>query len=158
MSWERGACNFMNWELQLSRPVRTRHSGLPEIIRTLGDAVDMIDEHLPESLRVSPVWQQVKDMLVTAAETRKGHARRDYQDRSWKDAAHAGLGGWPRTGAALSRPLSCGCCATRGRVARFLGINESATIAAHPGADQFNAMVRNTPCRMTSQRSQRPLA
>ena len=63
----------MNWELQLSRPVRTRHSGLPEIIRTLGDAVDMIDEHLPESLRISPVWQQVKDMLVTAAETRKGH-------------------------------------------------------------------------------------
>jgi len=36
-------------------------------------AVDMIDEHLPESLRSSPVWQQVKDMLVTAAETRKGH-------------------------------------------------------------------------------------
>ena len=63
----------MNWELQLTRPVRTRHSGLPEIIRTLGDAVDMIDEHLPESLRISPVWQQVKDMLVTAAETRKGH-------------------------------------------------------------------------------------
>jgi DNA-binding NtrC family response regulator len=39
VSWERGARNFMNWELQLSRPVRTRHSGLPEIIRTLGDAV-----------------------------------------------------------------------------------------------------------------------
>ena len=68
-----GERNFMNWELQLTRPVRTRHSGLPEIIRTLGDAVDMIDEHLPESLRISPVWQQVKDMLVTAAETRKGH-------------------------------------------------------------------------------------
>ena len=67
------ACNFMNWELQLTRPVRTRHSGLPKIIRTLGDAVDMIDEHLPESLRISPVWQQVKDILVTAAETRKGH-------------------------------------------------------------------------------------
>jgi hypothetical protein len=49
---------------------------------------------------------------------------------------HAGLGGWPRTGAALSRPLSCGCCATRGGVARSLGINESATIAAHHGADQ----------------------
>jgi hypothetical protein len=65
--------NFMNWELQLTRPVRTRHSGLPEIIRTLGDAVDMIDEHLPESLRISPVWQQVKDMLVTGAETRKGY-------------------------------------------------------------------------------------
>jgi len=43
---------------------------LPEIIRTLGDAVDMIDEHLPETLRIRPVWQQVKDMLVTAAVTR----------------------------------------------------------------------------------------
>jgi hypothetical protein len=64
---------FHNWELQLTRPVRTRRSGLPEIIRTLGDAVGMIDEHLSESLRISPVWQHVKDMLVTAAETRKGH-------------------------------------------------------------------------------------
>src|SRR5215467_9885814 len=64
---------FMNWELQLTRPVRTHRSDLPEIIRTLGDAVDMIDEHLPETLRIRPVWQQVKDMLVTAAETRKGH-------------------------------------------------------------------------------------
>ena len=61
---------FMNWELQLTRPVLTHRSDLPEIIRTLGDAVDMIDEHLPETLRIRPVWQQVKDMLVTAAETR----------------------------------------------------------------------------------------
>ena len=60
----------MNWELRLTRPVRTHRSDLPEIIRTLGDAVDMIDEHLPEALRIRPVWQQVKDMLVTAAETR----------------------------------------------------------------------------------------
>jgi hypothetical protein len=60
----------MNWELQLARPVRTRHSGLPEVLRTLGDAADMIDEQLPESLRLRPVWQQVKDMLVTAAEMR----------------------------------------------------------------------------------------
>jgi hypothetical protein len=57
-------------KLQLTRPVRTHRSDLPEIIRTLGDAVDMIDEHLPETLRIRPVWQQVKDMLVTAAETR----------------------------------------------------------------------------------------
>ena len=60
----------MNWEHQLTRPVRTHRSDLPEIIRTLGDAVDMIDEHLAETLRIRPVWQQVKDMLVTAAETR----------------------------------------------------------------------------------------
>ena len=58
--------------------------------------------------------------------------------------AHAGLGGWPRTGAALSRPLSCGCCATRGRVARSLGVNESATIAAHHGADQSRDGTQHT--------------
>ena len=60
----------MNWELQLARPVHTRHSGLPDALRTLGDAVDMIDEQLPEPLRRRPVWQQVKDKLVTAAEKR----------------------------------------------------------------------------------------
>jgi len=60
----------MNWDLQLARPVHTRHSGLPEVLRTLGDAADMIDEQLPENLRLRPVWQQVKDMLVTAAEMR----------------------------------------------------------------------------------------
>jgi hypothetical protein len=60
----------MNWELQLARPVHTRHSGLPDVLRTLGDAVDMIDEQLPEPLRRRPVWQQVKDKLVTAAEKR----------------------------------------------------------------------------------------
>ena len=36
----------MNWELQLSRPVRTRKGDLPEVVRTLGDAIDMIDENL----------------------------------------------------------------------------------------------------------------
>jgi hypothetical protein len=60
----------MNWELQLARPVHTHRSGLPEVLRTLGDAVDMIDEQLPEPLRRRPVWQQVKDKLVTAAEKR----------------------------------------------------------------------------------------
>ena len=59
----------MNWELQLSRPVRTRKGDLPEVVRTLGDAVDMIDEQLPENMRVRPAWQHVKDTLVTAAET-----------------------------------------------------------------------------------------
>jgi len=64
----------MNWEIQLVRPVRTHRSLLPEIIRTLGEAVDMIDENLPESLRVRPDWRAVKDKLVTAAEMRTGRA------------------------------------------------------------------------------------
>ena len=59
----------MNWELQLTRPVRTHRSDLPEIIRTLGDAVDMIDEHLPETLRIRPVAAG-EEHARAAAETR----------------------------------------------------------------------------------------
>jgi len=64
----------MNWEIQLTRPLRTHRCGLPAIVRTLGDAVDLIDEDLPETLRLRPSWQEVKEMLVIAAETRAGRA------------------------------------------------------------------------------------
>jgi hypothetical protein len=59
----------MNWEIQLARPLRTHRCGLPAIVRTLGDAVDLIDEDLPETLRFRPAWREVKEVLVTAAET-----------------------------------------------------------------------------------------
>jgi hypothetical protein len=64
----------MNWEIQLARPLRTHHCGLPPLIRTLGDAIDLIDEDLPEALRSQPAWREVKEMLITAAETRTGRA------------------------------------------------------------------------------------
>jgi hypothetical protein len=64
----------MNWELQLARPLRTHRCGLPELVRTLGDALDLIDEDLPETLRFRPVWREVKEILVTAAQTRTGQA------------------------------------------------------------------------------------
>jgi hypothetical protein len=64
----------MNWELQLARPMRTHRCGLPEVVRTLGDALDLIDEHLPETLRFQPSWREVKEKLVAAAETRTGRA------------------------------------------------------------------------------------
>ena len=64
----------MNWEIQLARPLRTHRCGLPALIRTLGDAIDLIDEDLPETLRFQPAWREVKDMLVTAAELRTGVA------------------------------------------------------------------------------------
>ena len=64
----------MNWEIQLVRPVRTHRCGLPELIRTLGDAIDLIDDELPETLRFRPAWRQVKEMLITAAETKTGRA------------------------------------------------------------------------------------
>jgi hypothetical protein len=64
----------MNWEIQLARPLRTHRCGLPEIVRTLGDAIDLIDEDLPETLRFQPAWRELKEMLVTAAETRTSRA------------------------------------------------------------------------------------
>jgi hypothetical protein len=67
----------MNWDIQLIRPVRTHRCGLPEIIRTLGDAIDLIDDELPETLRFRPAWRHLKEMLVTAAETKNGRAVED---------------------------------------------------------------------------------
>jgi hypothetical protein len=64
----------MNWEIQLARPLRTHRCGLPEVVRTLGDAIDLIDEGLPEALRFRPAWIEVKEMLVAAAETRTSRA------------------------------------------------------------------------------------
>ena len=64
----------MNWEIQLARPLRTHRCGLPETVRTLGEAVDLIDEDLPETLRFRPAWREVKELLVTAAETRTSRA------------------------------------------------------------------------------------
>jgi hypothetical protein len=64
----------MNWDIQLARPLRMQRCGLPEVVRTLGDAIDLIDEHLPETLRFQPAWREVKEVLVIAAETRTGLA------------------------------------------------------------------------------------
>ena len=81
----------MNWEIQLTRLLRTHRCGLPEIVRTLGDAIDLIDDDLPETLRFRPDWRHVKEMLITAAETRSGRAVEDatallehaLQDEGW---------------------------------------------------------------------------
>src|SRR6266702_1227886 len=83
----------MNWELQLARPLRTHRCGLPQIVRTLGDALDLIDEGIPETLRFRPAWREVKEMLVTAAETRTSRAvengtrllERVLDDEGWLD-------------------------------------------------------------------------
>lgn len=64
----------MNWELQLARPLRTHRCGLTEVIRTLGDAIDLIDDDLSEPLRFRPAWRHIEDMPVTAAETKSGRA------------------------------------------------------------------------------------
>jgi len=79
--------------IQLARPLRTHRRGLPVLIRTLGDAIDLIDEDLPETLRFQPAWREVKDMLVTATELRTGVAvnvattllERVLDDEGWLD-------------------------------------------------------------------------
>jgi hypothetical protein len=83
----------MNWEVQLAWPLRTHRCGLPPIVRTLGEAVDLIDEDLPETLRFRPAWREVKERLVTAAGTRSGRAVEDatrllqrvLDDEGWLD-------------------------------------------------------------------------
>ncbi len=83
----------MNWEVQLAWPLRTHRCGLPAIVCTLGEAVDLIDEDLPETLRFRPAWREVKEMLVIAAETRTGRAvenatrllERVLDDEGWLD-------------------------------------------------------------------------
>ncbi len=47
----------MNWEIQLARPLRTHHCGLPPLICTLGDAIDLIDEDLPAPFEISGTRQ-----------------------------------------------------------------------------------------------------
>ncbi len=43
-------------------------------IEDSGQTLDLVDEGLPETLRFRPAWREVKDMLVTAAETKTGRA------------------------------------------------------------------------------------
>jgi len=62
----------VNWDIQLAHPLRTFRGPLPPIIQTLGDAIDMIDEHLPVTLRFQAACQKAKDLLITAAEIRSG--------------------------------------------------------------------------------------
>ena len=73
---ELGLLIVMDWDRHLSRPVRTK-SSLRAELNTLGDALDMIDEDLPELLRGRPHWQQTRHRLIQAAET---GSREDIQE------------------------------------------------------------------------------
>ncbi len=64
----------MNWDIQLARSLRTFRGPLPPTIKTLGEAIDMIDEHLPEILRFQAGWREAKELLITAAEIRTWQA------------------------------------------------------------------------------------
>src|SRR5215204_2212507 len=59
----------MDFEKPLRRPVRTKGGGLRIEPKTLGDALDMIDEEVPDSIRKRPHWRQARNQIIEAAET-----------------------------------------------------------------------------------------
>ena len=67
----------MDFDKNLSRPVRTSGGGLRSEPKTLGDALDMIDEDLSEFRRGRPHWQHARHRLIQTAET---GSREDIQE------------------------------------------------------------------------------
>ena len=59
----------MDWNAPLSRLVRTSTHQLRSELSSLGEALDMIDEDLPEHLRERPHWQLARERLIRAAES-----------------------------------------------------------------------------------------
>ena len=57
----------MDWERHLSRRIRTS-TDLRSELSSLGEALDMIDEDLPQHLREKPHWQLARERLIRAAE------------------------------------------------------------------------------------------
>jgi hypothetical protein len=61
----------MNWDQPLSRSLGSKSAKNGAELNTLGEALDMIDEDLPEFLRGRAHWQQARHWLIQAAETGK---------------------------------------------------------------------------------------
>ena len=59
----------MDFDKPLSRYVRTTGAGLRPEPKTLGDALDMIDEEVPDSIRKRPHWRKARNQIIEAAET-----------------------------------------------------------------------------------------
>jgi hypothetical protein len=59
----------MDWERHLSRRIRTSTDELRSELSSLGEALDMIDEDLPQHLREKPHWQLARERLIRAAES-----------------------------------------------------------------------------------------
>jgi hypothetical protein len=59
----------VDWDIRLTRPVRTGSGDLRPELSTLGDALDMIDEDLSDLVRGKPHWQQARLKLIAAAQS-----------------------------------------------------------------------------------------
>ena len=53
----------------LARPLLTRHSRLPRELRTVADAIAMIEEDVPKDAIDRPHWLEARDCLHAARET-----------------------------------------------------------------------------------------
>jgi hypothetical protein len=58
-------------QLALPEDVRTRKKGIPRVIRTVADAVRLIDRDLPEELQRVPRWTFARALLLEAQRTKK---------------------------------------------------------------------------------------
>ena len=58
-------------QLTLPEGVRTRKKGIPRVIRTVAEAVRMIDRNLPAELQSLPRWTFARALLLEAERTKK---------------------------------------------------------------------------------------
>jgi len=65
----RAELTLMHFEKHLSHAIRTNGGALRPEADNLGDALDMIDEDVPDSFRERPHWRQARNQIIEAAET-----------------------------------------------------------------------------------------
>ncbi len=57
--------------MNLTHPVRLRAPGMPSVIKTVEQAIEMIDQQLPIELRQLPRWTFARALLIEALKTEK---------------------------------------------------------------------------------------
>jgi hypothetical protein len=79
--------------MKLPAEVRVRASGLPSVIRTVEEAIRLIDRNLPPDLARLPRWTFARALLAEAMQTRKSRdmkaavrqLRQALQNEKWLD-------------------------------------------------------------------------
>ena len=57
--------------MQFPANIRTKGAGLRAVVRTIAEAIRLIDEELPAELRALPRWTFARCLLVVAERSRK---------------------------------------------------------------------------------------
>jgi hypothetical protein len=79
--------------MNLPAEVRVRGSGLPSVIRTVEEAIKLIDRNLPPDLARLPRWTFARALLAEVRQTRKSRdmkaairqLRQALQNEKWLD-------------------------------------------------------------------------